>query len=377
MIDIQNIIHIFLFYLNAIVLIQLIIIIIIKRKKLVLDVFYNGKIYYKDEKKLNLDEIQNQIKNYKKLKILFDNRGDFVKRKIPKISLIITIYNQEHFIKYAYSSFLKQELKNVEIIFVDDASSDGSSKIIKNLMKKDKRIIYIKNKFNRNAFYSRNLGVMFSNGEYILIIDPDDLLLNNILIKSYETSKYFNLDILQYFVMRGSYGKNMIWFNNKYRSGILNSENVKDVFFYSVSRTLWDKLIKRDTFIKGINFMEKKFQHEIYFVHSDDTIFWGIINSANSYGFLEQIGYFYNYDNPASIVHHYFDSNLTNLIFHSLFSTMKYYYFQTKNNEIEKNLVAYKFFNNKVYKPYVNLTDELTEGFNYIFIRKIFNDSKN
>ena len=366
MIDIQNIIHIFLFYLNAIVLIQLIIIIIIKRKKLVLDVFYNGKIYYKNEKKLNLDEIQNQIKNYKKLKILFDNRGDFVKRKIPKISLIITIYNQEHFIKYAYSSFLKQELKDIEIIFVDDASSDDSSKIIKNLMKKDKRIIYIKNKFNKNAFYSRNLGVLFSNGEYILIIDPDDLLLNNILIKCYETSEYFNLDILQYFAMRGSYGKNMIWFNNKYRSGILNSENVKDVFFYSISRTLWVKLIKRDTFIKGINFMKKKFQHEIYFVHSDDTIFWGIINSANSYGFLEQIGYFYNHDNPASIVHHYFDSNFMNLIFHSLFATMNYYYFQTKNNEIEKNLVAYKFFNNKVYNPYLNLTDELTEGFNYI-----------
>ena len=321
----KNIIHIFLFYLNAVALIQLIIIIIIKRKELVLNIFYNGKIYYKDEKNLNLGEIQNQIKNYKKSKIFFDNREDFEKRRTPKISLIITIYNQEHFIKYAYSSFLKQELKDIEIILVDDASWDNSSKIIKNLMKKDKRIIYIKHKFNKNAFYSRNIGVIFSNGEYVLINDPDDLLLNNILIKCYETSKYFNLDILQYFAMRGSYNKNMIWFNNKYRSGILNSEKVKDVFFYSITRTLWDKLIKRDTFIKGINFMKKKFQHEIYFVHSDDTIFWGIINSANSYGFLEQIGYFYNRDNPASIVHHYFDSNFMNLIFHSLFATMNYY----------------------------------------------------
>ena len=141
MIDIKNIIHIFLFYLNAVALIQLIIIIIIKRKELVLNIFYNGKIYYKDEKNLNLGEIQNQIKNYKKSKIFFDNREDFEKRRTPKISLIITIYNQEHFIKYAYSSFLKQELKDIEIILVDDASWDNSSKIIKNLMKKDKRII--------------------------------------------------------------------------------------------------------------------------------------------------------------------------------------------------------------------------------------------
>ncbi len=53
--------------------------------------------------------------------------------------------------------------------------------------------------------------------------------------------------------------------------------------------------------------MKKEFQKETYFVHSDDTIFWGIINSAESYGFLEQIGYFYNKDNPVSVIHHYYD----------------------------------------------------------------------
>lgn len=233
-------------------------------------------------------------------------------------------------------------------------------------MKKDKRIIYIKNKFNKNAFYSRNKGVLFSKGEYILIIDPDDLLLNNILIKSYETIRYYNLDILQYYVFRGSYEKNMIWYWNKYKSGILYSRNVKNIFFYSVSRTLWDKLIKREVFIKGIEFMKKEFKNEIYFVHSDDTIFWGIINSAKSFGFIEQIGYFYNYENPDSTVHRYFDSNYVNIVFHSLFATLKYYYFQTEENEIEKNFVGYKFFEEKVLKPYKNRTDNLSKGFDYI-----------
>ena len=366
MYKIKNIIKTILFFLHIIIFAQLIIIIIIKRKELIINSFYYRKIYYKGEKKLNLKEIQNQIKNYKKLKIFFNERRDFIKRKFSKISLIITVYNQAHFIKYIYSSINQQDLKDIEILFVDDASSDKSSKIIKNLMKKDKRIIYIKNKLNKNAFYSRNIGVLFSKGEYILIIDPDDLLLNNILIKSYEISDYFNLDILQYFSIRGSYEKNKIWLNNKYKSGILNSRKVKEVFYYSVSRTLWDKLIKREIFIKGINYMKKEFQNEIYFVHSDDTIFWGIINSANSYGFLEQIGYFYNLDNPSSIIHNYFNFNFLNIIFHSLFATMKYYYFQTENNKIEKNLVAYKFFNAKVYKPYLNLTNELTDGYEYI-----------
>ena len=241
--------------------------------------------------------------------------------------------------KYIYSSIQKQTLKDIEIIIIDDASVDNSSKIINFLMKKDNRITYIRHKINKGAFYSRNEGVLFSRGEYVLIIDPDDLLLSDILIKAYEIAKYYNFDILQYYVIRGSYDKNKIWKRNKYKSGILYNKNVKDVFFYSVSRTLWDKLIKGEIFIKGIFFMKKEFIHERYFAHSDDTIFWGIINSANSYGFLEQIGYFYNFENLNSLVHHYFDIGLINVIFHSLFVTLKYYYIQTEDNEIEKNFV--------------------------------------
>ena len=138
------------------------------------------------------------------------------------------------------------------------------------------------------------------------------------------------------------------------------------MFYYSISRTLWDKLIKREVFINGINYMKKEFQNEIYFVHSDDTIFWGIINSAESYGFLEQIGYFYNKDNPVSVIHHYYDPIFINIIFRSLFATLKYYYLQSEENQIEKNFVGYKFFDEKIYKSYKNRTDNLTEGFNYI-----------
>ena len=265
-----------------------------------------------------------------------------------------------------YSSIQADKLKELQILFIDDASIDGSSKIIKSLMKKDKRIIYIKNKINKGAFYSRNIAVLFSKGEYILVIDPDDSLLNNILKKSYDKIKYYDLDILQFYVMKGSYKNNTLWSKNKYKSGILYSTKVKHVFYYSISRTLWDKLIKREVFIKGINYMKKEFQCERYIVHSDDTIFWGIINSAKSYGFIEEIGYFYNLNNKHSIVNHYFDSKLMNKIFHSLFSTLKYYYFQTEKNEIEKNLVCYKYFDKKIYIPYKNITNRLQKGFNYI-----------
>ena len=355
-------------YLNAkiscsiILVILLIFLVMLIKTKLFLDIFYGGKIFYKSEKKLNLKTIKKQIKNYRsRIKINFEETKDFIRRDKSKISLIITVYNQRNFIKYAYSFIQNQNLKDLEIIFIDDASMDNSCKLIKKLMKKDKRIIYINNKDNKGSFYSRNVGVLFSKGEYILINDPDDFLLNNILFKAYKISKYYNLDILQYYAMKGSYKDNDIWRKNQYKSGILYENKVKEVFFYSITRTLWDKLIKKDVFIKGINYMKKEFLTEVYFVHSDDTIFWGIINSAKSYGFLEQIGYFYNYNNPESIV-----SKYINKIFHSLFATLKYYYIQTKDNEEEKNYVGYQFFYNKVYKYYINRTKELTHGIHYI-----------
>jgi len=352
--------------LNLIVFILLIFINILQKKEFLIHIYNEWKIYYKNETTLKLNKLRMEIKKYNYSKINVKGKKVYIKKRNPKVSLIITIYNQENFLKYAYFYIQKQELEDIEIIFVDDASSDNSSKLIYSLMENDKRIIYIKNKINKGAFHSRNEGILLSKGKYILIHDPDDLLLNNILIKSYEIAEYYNLDILQFYVIRGSLDKNKIWKGNKYKSGILYSEEVKNVFFFSVTRTLWDKLIKREVIVKSINSMREEFRKEKYIVHSDDTIFWGIISSTNSYGFLEQIGYFYNFENPESIVHHYFDINIINFIFRSLFSTLKYYYFQTKENKLEKNYVCYKFFDEKIYKTHRNMTIYLTDGFDYI-----------
>ena len=194
----------------------------------------------------------------------FDNKENFYKRKNPKISIIITVYNQEKYLKFIYGCIQKQSLKDIEMIFVDDNSIDESSFIIKEFMKEDKRILYIKNKYNQKAFHSRNKGILASKGEYILVIDPDDLLINDILIKAYETAKNYNLDILQYYVMTGSYNKNDLWIQAKYRNGILyNNSQVKKVLYYGIARNLWDKLIKREIYIKSINFMKEEFKKRI------------------------------------------------------------------------------------------------------------------
>ena len=314
---------------------------------------------------MNTPKIKRIIRLYNVSKISFNNEEDFYKREKPKVSIVITVYNQEKFINTSYAFIQKQILKDIEIIYVDDNSKDNSSSIIKQLMAHDKRIIYLKNDNNKRALLSRYKGILNSTGEYVLVIDPDDLLLNDILIKAYETAKNYNLDILQYYVLSGSYTKNRLWKEAKCRDGIIYNSTVMDVFYYCLTRNLWDKLVKREVYIKSIEFMREEFRNEIYTIHNDDTAFFGLIKVAKSYGFLEEIGYFYNFYNPNSTRHYYFDIKYINSAIHSLLATMKYYFIQSDNNSLEKNKVAYNFFYKKV-NEYKKFLGYLTEGFDYI-----------
>lgn len=328
--------------------------------------FINKKLYWKNQTSLEIDKVREEIKNYEKFQISFENEKDFIKRDHPKVSIVITLYNQKKYIKLIYSSIQKQELKDIEIIFVDDASIDNSSIIIDELMGRDKRIIYLKNDINRLAFYSRNKGVLEAKGEYILVIDPDDLLVNNILLKAYETAKEYNLDIVQFYIIKGTFNYSIVWDKLKYRNGILyNNSDIRKIFYYGETRNLVDKLVRKEVYIKSINFMRKDLYYEDYHVNDDDTAFFGLIHFANSYGFLEQIGYFYllksngNYGSRL-------DRGKMNSIFRSKFNIMKYFYLQSDNNTLEKINMPFKYFQMKVKNKYEKYIIYLTDEFEFI-----------
>ena len=323
------------------------------------------KIYWKNNKMINIKKINEEIQSYENISININNKQDLIRRKYPKVSLIIPVYNQAQYIKRIYSNILNQTLKDIEIIFVDDLSTDNSASIIKELMEEDKRIVYIKNRENMGAFFSRNNGVINSRGEYVLLVDIDDFLLNDILLKSYETAKMYDLDILQFYVMAGDIKKNVFWKVLKYKSGIVRYEKVKEIFFRGTTRNTWDKFVKRKVFINSIKFMNNKFKKEKYVVYNDDVAIFGLIQSAQSYGFLEEIGYFYNWAVPNSTTHKYEDKKYINDIFRCCFTIMEYFYEQTKNKANEK-IAGYTFFKFKVHKVYLKDVKYLTEGFDYI-----------
>ena len=70
-------------------------------------------------------------------------------------------------------------MKEIEIIIIDDNSSDNSLEIIHNYMKNDKRIKLIENKTNRKILYCKSIGVLNSKGKYIIELDQDDMFIND------------------------------------------------------------------------------------------------------------------------------------------------------------------------------------------------------
>lgn len=98
--------------------------------------------------------------------------------KIPRLSVIIPIFNSDKYLSSCLNSVINQTLKNIEIICIDDGSKDESINIINNYSILDKRIIFISQK-NKGSGISRNKGIKISKGKYISFIDSDDLYPNN------------------------------------------------------------------------------------------------------------------------------------------------------------------------------------------------------
>lgn len=93
----------------------------------------------------------------------------------PKVSILVPVYNAEAFIEATISAVLEQTFNDFELILLDDASTDGTSAIIKGF--NDKRIIYVRNDTNLGISATRNRLIDIAKGEYIAVLDHDDICL--------------------------------------------------------------------------------------------------------------------------------------------------------------------------------------------------------
>ena len=132
-----------------------------------------------------------------------------------KVSVIIPIYNVEEYLEECIDSILNQSLDNVEILCINDGSTDNSLSILNKYSERNSNIKII-NQENTGAGTARNRALKFAEGEYIYFLDGDDYLDKDTLLICYEEAKKNNLDIVTFDAIlfyeksyNGNYGDNL------------------------------------------------------------------------------------------------------------------------------------------------------------------------
>ncbi len=192
----------------------------------------------------------------------------------PKVSVIIPVYNTEKFLKECLDSVLNQSIKEIEIICVDDGSTDSSIDILADYAKKDERVVVLR-QHNQYAGVARNNGMEIAKGEYLSFIDSDDILEENMLERMYSYCKEYDLDVV---VCRSDRFDDKtkeveklaysIKVNLLPKEKVFSGQDIEKDFFYAFIGWPWDKLYKRD-YIRNLNikFQALRTNNDLYFVY--------------------------------------------------------------------------------------------------------------
>lgn len=246
-----------------------------------------------------------------------------------KVSVIIPAYNIENYISKCVQSIIEQTLKELEIIIVNDGSTDNTLKLIKDLSLIDKRIKII-DKSNQGSIEARKTGLEIAKGEYVLFVDGDDWLDVNTLEKLYKSAINNNSDIV-------IYNAYTCCNNTKRKLNIyskdIEKDCIKNLLLGKIYPTLWAKFISLK-YIKN---------NKIEFV-SDISYAEDLATSASLFMYNPKISYvneyLYNYNLR--------ESSITNIV-------------NTKVLEIDK---ALKFIKSKLME--LNIYEHYKKEYEYM-----------
>ena len=242
-----------------------------------------------------------------------------------KISVVITLYNMEHYISECLNSVLNQTFTDLEVIIVNDCSTDNSINIVNNYIKKDNRVRLINNEINLGAGMSRRIGINSCNGEYIILLDADDYISNGFLYDLYNCAINNDSDIVCGSIF---YKKLKCYTYNNFetddeKNSFINNEILTFINNKLIRKTLWDK----------VEYSSRRYIE-------DAMPYYQLVYYSNKVTTCDSEEYYYYRYNENSLTHK--ASREKNLLFRALVS-----------------LDLYEFFNN----TYLN------QKFNKFFIR--------
>ena len=279
------------------------------------------------------------------------------KNKTPKVSIISPVYNRDKYLSRFLKSIWYQQFNDIEIVLIDDFSSDNSLNLIKLYKNLDKRIQLIQNKKNYGTFKSRNLGILASKGEYAILPDPDDIFSQNSLRMFYNYAVKYDYEMLRFNMYFGN--------NNIFLSHVVNHFSNRPVFqpelktfsYYASGicgcndYNVANKFIKRLTLIKALNLLEKEYLNIYMITYEDQLLNFILYRIAKSFSFLKKIGYYYII-NPQSIVKNECNSNDIK----NIFINLKIIFDYSKNNKYEKDMFNSFFEESVIAKSIINRT---------------------
>lgn len=243
-------------------------------------------------------KLQEEI--YKKTDIFKEKIMDDIKKR-PKVSIILPVYNVAPYLRQSLDSIIAQTLTDIEIICVDDGSTDDSGKILDEYKEKDNRITVI-HKRNAGTGAARNDGLKIATGECIGFVDPDDWILPNMYERLYNILQDKELDIVMFtpdvFNDQTQKYEGFLYFQDSNFPKILDDKifNKDDISPFSYPMCVWNKLYRKKLFddnnidfAEGLDFEDHK------------VIFKSLFTAKRIYFIREKL-YVYRHSRQGSIL---------------------------------------------------------------------------
>lgn len=227
-----------------------------------------------------------------------------------KVSVIVPIFNSENYLEKCLDSILSQTLNDIEIILIDDGSTDASLQIIKQYAKKYNNIKY-KTKKNEGQAIARNLGIEMATGEFISFVDSDDYIENTMMEKLYKNVLENNSDIVICDYIEEYPNKKI-----EKKSLFINAENLDKSYILSVAGPC-SKIIRTEIFKKNnIKFLENN-------IYEDLAIIPTLALYTEKISYCEEVLYHYVIRNNSTMQQTDYNKKLE-----SIFNVMNFLYEQ-------------------------------------------------
>lgn len=190
------------------------------------------------------------------------------------VSVVIPVHNAAEYISDTLNSVLSQTLKQIEIVVIDDCSTDNTLEIIKDISRQDSRVQIISNVANLGGGGSRNVGLDIAVGKYIIFLDDDDYIESDMLEKMSAYAVESQVDVVvcrcQSFDLNSGVYAPMV---ESIRADLLppktifQPEDITTDFFRAFVWWPWDKLFRREAIIShGLRFQEIRTTNDLFFV---------------------------------------------------------------------------------------------------------------